>query len=391
VSQPEKPRVALFTYGTQPRGGVVHTLELAEALHARGTPVVVFGIDESGTGFFRTPRCRHVLVPIERRSESTPSFVRRRIDAYVRAIERSDERFDIYHAQDGISANALATLAERGRIERFVRTVHHVDTFAEPELEALQHRSIRSAAKTFVVSRLWQTFLAERFAIMADVVPNGVDLARFVPISVAERSALRSELGYGTGPLFLSIGGVEQRKNSIALLDAFAIVRRERPDAVLAIAGGASVFDHGAYRAAFAERSNARGLTIGRDVRILGPLPDSGIVRHLQAANVLTFPSLVEGFGLAVLEALACETPVIASRIAPFTEYLGRDDALLVDPNDPTAIARAMTSALDPVVAATLAEHGRRVARSFTWDASAAAHLAAYRTFLGSERGLAHA
>ena len=88
-------------------------------------------------------------------------MVETRIADYIRHFERAENRrFDVWHAQDGISANALATLKERRLIDGFARTVHHVDTFDDPKLRALQLRAITAADRLFVVSRLWHDWLA---------------------------------------------------------------------------------------------------------------------------------------------------------------------------------------------------------------------------------------
>ena len=89
-----------------------------------------------------------------------------------------------------------------------------------------------------------------------------------------------------------------------------------------------------------------------------------------------------EGFGLVVLEALACGTPAVVSRMAPFTEYLGGADVAWADPLDPVSIAAALCRQLDaladPVERALLVERGRAVAARFTWQAAAERQLAVY-------------
>jgi glycosyltransferase-like protein len=302
--------------------------------------------------------------------------VRRRVAAYVEHFA-SEPAFDIYHAQDGISGNALATLVARGAIPSFVRTVHHLDDFADPELAALHDRSIVASAQHFAVSHLWSDRLRERYGIDARVVPNGVDLERFSPVTVERRRELRAEMGFGAAPVFLTIGGIEARKNTLALLEAFALVRLARPPARLIVAGGASVLEHGAYRRAFDARRAELGLS-GDEITIAGVRTDAEIVALLRAADAFVFPSLVEGFGLAVLEALACGTPVIASALAPFTEYLTSRTALLADPHDPASIAAAMLHGIRPHVRRRLSARGPGVASAFTWGASARAHLAHY-------------
>ena len=382
MQQRERLRIAIFTYGVQPRGGVVHALSLTEALVELGHEAVLFALDDTGRGLFRAARCPVVLVAVEKiAGESFGAYVRRRIDAYVDAFESADmDGFDVYHAHDGIGGNTLATLCERGAIDGFVRTVHHLDDFIDADLAALQDRSVRAAERCYVVSALWQRKLEERMNVASDVVPNGVDLARYAPIGVAERDAMRVRVGVvGNAPLFLSIGGIEARKNAIGTLEAFARVRSVRPDARLAIAGGASVLDHGIYRSSYEARASELGLHFGREVVVLGALPDADLLRLMHAADALVFPSLVEGFGLVLLEALACGTPAVTSNIAPFTEFLGPEDALFVDPLDPAAIAEGMLHALDPLVASALRTRGPLVAARHTWAASAVVHVDRYR------------
>ncbi len=388
---PDALGIALFTYATQPRGGVAHTMAVAEELDALGHRVLLHAIDD-GRGFVREPRCPYRPVFVDPMREPLVSFVRRRIDAYVGALEASSERFDVYHAQDGISGNALATLAERGTIPGYVRTVHHLDVplTRDAEIAALERRAIGSAARVCAVSETWCEPLRDRFDVEATVVGNGVDVGRFHAVDDAARAALRARLEF-SGPTFLAIGGIEARKNTLALLDAFALVRASMPGARLVVAGGASVLDHSAYRAAFDARVRELELDRGGALRVAGVLDDEELVAHLRAADALAFPSLVEGFGLVVLEALACATPVVVSRIAPFTSFLAPGDACFVDPNDPHAIADGMRRALDPAFVRAIASRGPRVARAHTWRAVASRHVAVYRSLAPPEKALSHA
>lgn len=370
-------RIAIFTYSTQPRGGVLHALSLAEALHDAGHDVVLFALSEHKRGFVRPPRCPFVLFDTAEPAGDVRTFVQGAIATYVECWDPATPPFDVYHAHDGISGNALATLAERGHIPGFVRTVHHCDAFADPVVAALHDRAIVRASRLYVVSPMWRRRLAERYGRAASIVPNGVDPVRFAPANGTRRAQLRAEFGSGTGPLFVTIGGIEARKNTIAALEAFALVRAVQPAARFIIAGGASVFSHSAYRRAFDARRAELG-AVAAGVKIAGVLPDERITALLQAADALVFPSLVEGFGLVVLEALACGTPVVASAMPPFTEYLRDEHALLVDPRDPRAIAAAMLRAGEPAVAARLATRGRAAALRFGWDAAARAQLSAY-------------
>jgi glycosyltransferase-like protein len=372
-------RIAILAHSTNPRGGVVHALELGDALCRIGHEATVHAPDASGAGFFRPTRCATVSVAASPIGRDVTAMVETRIADYIRHFEILAHRhFDVWHAQDGISGNALATLRDRGLIRGFARTVHHVDSFADPRLCALQKRAIASADRLFVVSRLWRDRLSEEFGRVAHLVGNGVDTARFSPAPDDNDAALRALVNLPVDArVFLSIGGIEKRKNTVAILDAFRVVHARQPSARLLIAGGASLLDHDAYQAEFAQALAASGLPDGAVVRT-GPLPQALMPALYRAADALVFPSVKEGFGLVVLEAMASGVPVVTSRIAPFTEYLDDGDVLWCDPSDAASIATAMMAALDEPSRNALVTRGFAVAARHDWSRAAHAHLAAY-------------
>ena len=91
--------------------------------------------------------------------------------------------FDIYHAQDCISANALWRVQQQGLIREFVRTIHHIDEFTSPSLVKCQNDSVYRPTYRIVVSDYWQGQLAEEFKMDSTVINNGVDVDRFRPAS----------------------------------------------------------------------------------------------------------------------------------------------------------------------------------------------------------------
>jgi glycosyltransferase-like protein len=376
--------IAILAHSTNPRGGVVHALELGDALTRLGHRATVHAPDATGGGFFRPTLCATISVaasPIRR--GTTLDMVEPRIADYVRHFEvPAHRRFDVFHAQDGISANALATLRYRGLIPGFARTVHHLDTFPNSRLQALQDRSIDTADELLVVSAVGAEELRARHGRTADIVGNGVDRTRFTALTslhdelVARRYALPR-----SGPLFLAIGGIEARKNTLHILAAFTQVHRSTPEAVLVIAGGASLLDHSGYHTRFREALAASGLP-ETAVRILGPVPDDDMPSLYRLATALVFPSVQEGFGLVVLEAMASGTPTVTSRIEPFTSYLGADDVIWCDPVDTRSIADAMRQSLTSKARASLSARGQIVAARHDWHHVAEAHLPTYRRLL---------
>lgn len=377
----KKLRIALLTHSTNPRGGVVHTLELAEALTRLGHEPVVHAPDEHGRGFFRETSCETVSVPAGAAPRPVFEMVEQRIDEYVSYFSRAETRsFDIWHAQDGISGNALAQLKLRGLVPAFVRTVHHIDAFADPRVVKLQQRAIETADHLLVVSRLWQETIARDYGREATLVSNGVDTSRFTPKPHGEHDAeLRERFIPGEGRVYLAVGGIEQRKNTLRILGAFAQCRAVDPNARLVIAGGASVLDHTRYQNGFADALTFTGWPQGTVV-VTGPLPQHLMPSLYRRADALVFPSVTEGFGLVVLEAMACGVPVITSRIAPFTEYLDDADVLWCDPCNDTSIAGTMLAATVPAIRTKLIAHGHALAARHDWLSSARTLLATYET-----------
>jgi glycosyltransferase-like protein len=381
-------KIGLLTHSVNPRGGVVHTIELAHALHDAGHDVTVMAPAAPGQRFFRPLRCRAELVPVHGGApKDMVDMVGSRIDAFTVHLERllQRTRFDVLHTHDGIGGNALATLQDRGRIGGFVRTVHHLDDFVDPQLMRWQERSFRRAQQVLCVSGLWRGILARRHGIDAIEVRNGVDGVRFGAAPQAGDAALAQRLGIRPGaPVVLAVGGVEERKNTLRLLQAFVLLRQQRPDAQLVVAGGASLLDHVAYGQAFHQTAAAAGLSSGPGQALLltGPLADADMPGLYRLADVVAMPSVSEGFGLVVLEALASGVPVAVSRIAPFTEYLTRDDCSWADPFDAASIAQALAAALANAAPERIARSAARLGAHFSWAASAAHHAAIYSRLL---------
>ena len=371
-------RIAMLAHSTNPRGGVVHAIELADSLTRLGHEAVVHAPDAGGKGFFRAPLLPAVAVMASPAGKDVADMVRVRIADYLRHFESAENRrFDIFHAQDAISGNALAMLKQRGLIRRFARTVHHTDSFTDPRLGEWQTRSIVEADELFTVSTLWQQQILSEFGRPSTGIGNGVDTHRFSGASRTIDQDVRTKYGINGSRILLSVGGIEERKNSNRILEAFQQVLTIHRDAQLVIAGGASLLDHAPYRKGFEALLSANGV-LDRAVFCLGPIPDAEMPSLYRLADALIFPSVKEGFGLVVLEAMASGTPVVTSRIAPFTEYLHENDVAWCDPQSVGSIANAMAMVLTEPLHARLAQRGVLIARQYDWSNTARAHLPVY-------------
>jgi glycosyltransferase-like protein len=231
------------------------------------------------------------------------------------------------------------------------------------------------------VSDLWQSRIMAEFGRASTKVGNGVDTERFTNNARALDQQLRVKYGVNGSPVLFAVGGVEERKNSIRILEAFRQLLRIHRDAQLVIAGGASLLDHAMYRRQF-DALIAADSELNCAVACLGPIPDSEMPSLYRIADALVFPSVKEGFGLVVLEALASATPVVTSRIAPFTEYLGADDVVWCDPLSVASIANAMAIVLAEPLHSRMAQRGTLIARQHDWTNTARAHLPAYQKLM---------
>jgi glycosyltransferase-like protein len=380
----------MLTYSVKPRGGVVHALEVAEALAQRGHDVELAALARADEALFRPAAVplrlvRHVPLdaPFDERIQAM-------MEVYAEGLRPILAGFDVVHAQDCLSANAALALRDDGAIDHVIRTVHHVDDFTSPSLIACQERSILAPDRVLCVSAPWVERLAGEFGVRAELVRNGVDAERYRPArSAAERAGARMESGLGDRFAVMTVGGIEPRKGSLTLLEGFARLRELAParDPLLVIAGGVTLFDYRHERDRFAAR--AAELGVADHVRVLGPVEPETMERLFRAADAFAFPSVKEGFGLAALEALAAELPVVASDLDVFRGFLTQDDsALLVPPGDGAALGSALARlANEPGLASRLRAGGRAVVPDYTWAAAAATHERAYEAFLGARVG----
>ncbi|MEM9246313.1 MAG: glycosyltransferase, partial [Cyanobacteria bacterium P01_F01_bin.153] len=154
------------------------------------------------------------------------------------------------------------------------------------------------------------------------------------------------------------------------------------PDAKLVVAGGATLFDYQDYRQEFMDWAAAHDLENG--LILPGVVPDEDLPVLYRLADGFVFPSVQEGWGLVVLEAIASGLPVLTANQAPFTEFLSESAACLVEPLDVSAIARGMNNIVKPDIVQTLITHSAPIVEHYRWTTSARQHLELYQQLLNS-------
>ncbi|MCS7064522.1 MAG: glycosyltransferase family 4 protein, partial [Methylacidiphilales bacterium] len=249
---------------------------------------------------------------------------------------------------------------------------HHL-----PIYRHLIRASARRAHHLLTVSEFSKQELIRHWAIPAHhitVTYNGVNPAFHPP---SENSPPTTQPPHPTSPPYiLYVGNLHPRKNLVRLLQAFVHLRQTTTlPHRLKIVGQVAWMAHDIFATVRAHR-------LQDQVDFTGYVTESDLIHLYQHAAVTVYPSLYEGFGLPVLEAMACGCPVVSSATTSIPEIAG-DAAVLVDPYNPRAIAEGICRILqNPDLAATLRQKGLAQAQKFTWTACARATLTAYQKAL---------
>ena len=313
------------------------------------------------------PRARVIVRPLLWRPLPAPLFWR----PYPRALTEAANAADVFHVGEFVFPAIAPGLPVVG-------TVHDCTTKLHPEWHGwanrlLHHRRLRwiarHAARVIIDAEATRADSARVMGIEPgrfDVVP----LARGT-VSAEAAPDVRARFDLGDSPLVLFVGTLEPRKNLARLVQAFARLPESHADVRLVLAG------HWGWRGSELKRA-LQSVPDGR-VIVTGGVDHATLASLYREARIFAYPSLYEGFGLPVLEAMAEDVPVITSRGGTLEEVAG-DAAVLIDPFDVDSIAEALDRVLSSEpLRNDLRARGLQRERQYTWDRTARLTVATWR------------
>ena len=306
-------------------------------------------------------------------------------------------RYDVVHAHYWLSG-WTAHLIKRSWGTPFVQMFHTTSRLkagsepAKPELRADVERRLVALADSIIAANPDErTDLIRRQGAPAAktcTIPPGVDCQLFCP---GDRLAARRSLSLPAHePIVLFVGRIDPIKGIDTLLEALALLRAGTgPPPTLLLLGG-DLGGDGAPMGPLADvQRQVRSLGMDSAVVFAGAQPQDRLPAFYRAADVVAVPSRYESFGLVAVEALACGTPVVASRTGGLPFIIDEErSGLLVPPNDPTALAAALRRVLlDRPLHDALASAAANSVQRFSWPTVADAILGVYDRLVGGERG----
>ncbi len=270
---------------------------------------------------------------------------------------------DLYHATDFVlpptRARSLLTVHDLS----FVRVPEAASPALKAYLDAVVPRSVKRADRILADSQATKADLQALYNTPADkitVLLSGVD-ARFHHVNDPN---VRAKYEIPARPYIFSVGTVQPRKNYTRLIQALAVLRSRGHDLDLVIAGGRGWLEDPIY-------ASIRNVHMDDYVHFIGFADDADLPALYSAAHVTAVPSLYEGFGIPVLESMACGTPVVTSNVSSLPEVAG-DAALMVTPTDLDALIDTLERLItEETLRSKLTAKGLARAKEFTWDRSA--------------------
>ncbi len=295
-------------------------------------------------------------------------------------VEAFTGKLDLFHATDFVLPPTLSQTVTLLTVHdlSFVRVPDSAFPALKRYLDQVVPRSVMRADHILADSVATKVDLVDLYGVVPEkvtVLLSGVNQSFARATDPVFLMAMRNKYGLGSWPYLFSVGTVQPRKNYARVIQALALLHKRGFDLHLVIAGGKGWLDDPIYATVHEQKMQDF-------VHFIGFADDADLPALYSAASCFVFPSLYEGFGLPVLEAMRCGTPVITSNVSSLPEVAG-DAALTVDPYDVEAIADALERIVSsPSLCETLVSRGYERARQFTWEASAQHLLDIYAQLL---------
>lgn len=268
----------------------------------------------------------------------------------------------------GVKGKTIVTVHDFG----FIRYPETVTLRTRIMLKLRMKRSVKRSDRIIVISEFTANELTELYGVPREkmtVIYCGVDMEKFSQLPSEKCAAMLNKIGLEDKKYFLYLGTIEPRKNIYAMVGAYAktvkkLLSEGKEVYPLVLAGKL-----GWYYDEILKRIRAEG--IEKRIILPGYLSEEDKVRLYSRARAFVFPSIYEGFGIPVIEAMACGTPVLTANASSLPEVAG-DAALLCDPKSEMEIADGMYRlATDDALCERLSEAGYQRAKMFSWEKEA--------------------
>jgi mannosylfructose-phosphate synthase len=396
---------------TDTGGQVVYVLELAKALSTLGIAVDIYTrwfdrerkqidplLDHPGARVIRIPAGPWEFIPKERIYDVLPELS----ENMLGFIRENELEYDLYHGHYVDAGDVTLEVARRmGRPAFF--TAHSIGAWKREQMggdpEEMERdfnferriadelNIFRSVTAQSFTTEVQKEKVKELYGWEADnavVIPPGVNVHTFGP---PEPGDTKQETGLPEKYVFC-LSRIDSNKGLDFLLHAFDLVKNEIFDVHLVIGGGSPTPGERERGVFSMMRDIIEKKGMQDRVSIVGYVPDESLAPYYQQAKMFVLPSLYEPFGMTALEAMACNRPVVASRLGGIrTVITSGESGLLVDPSNSNEFAGAMIRLLqDPALGDRLGRAGREiVVGHFSWEAIAERYVAMYEAYIADK------
>jgi glycosyltransferase involved in cell wall biosynthesis len=389
--------ICLVSYDFPPMisGEGTHTFGLAKALSNSGHDVTVITTDLKGgkpleENYFKIIRVSPIKIPalklfyfdILSKKKIKELHDRQNIDI----IHYTQDYYKISISKEKINVPIIATMHTPWAIEReiikaktnrfdYLSYIFHRNTYF---LKRMNKKACERADKLIAVSKYVKRTITKEYGITSDkveVIPNAVDINKFSPN--VDKDKVRKMWNFTSEPIVLFVGRLDHTKGIMYLVKSFSKIVKDIPDAKLIIIGKGQLRNH---IISFIDKNN-----LGKSIILIRSVEDEDLPKFYAFSDLVVLPSLMEGFGIVLIEAMACGKPCIVTRAGgPEDIVIDGETGFIVPPADSYSLCQAIHALLtNDNLAKDFGRAGRkRVERNFTWDKIAKETVDVYKEML---------